>query len=160
MARERVSNGGHPSPYDPELDALAKDYCLLGATTDELAELFEVSSATIPLWMKRHKSFNDAVREGRRIADARVANALYRRAIGYSHPETHVATGRDAEGNPIVVQTEIVRHYPPDTAAAFIWLQNRMPDRWRRNAGEAQNTTPEEVALIAQQAISRAMATT
>ena len=28
----------------------------------------------------------------------------------------------------IVPYTE---HFPPDTAAAFIWLKNRQPDRWR-----------------------------
>ena len=47
MAHERVSTGGSPSPYDPELDALAKDYCLLGATGAELAELFEISESLI-----------------------------------------------------------------------------------------------------------------
>jgi hypothetical protein len=23
------------------------------------------------------------------------------------------------------------KHYPPDTAAAIIWLKNRQPERWR-----------------------------
>jgi len=30
-----------------------------------------------------------------------------------------------------VTVTEVTKHYPPDTAAAFIWLKNRRPDLWR-----------------------------
>lgn len=31
----------------------------------------------------------------------------------------------------LVVTKEVVKHMPPDTAAAIFWLKNRRPDKWR-----------------------------
>ena len=36
--------------------------------------------------------------------------------------------GTEVKSEHIVHYTE---HFPPDTAAAFIWLKNRQPHRWR-----------------------------
>jgi hypothetical protein len=79
---------------------------------------------------------------------------LYRRAIGYSHPETHICV---VAGE--VIQTPIVKHYPPDTAAAFIWLQNRRRGDWKHRREDSGDMTAEQVALEAQLAIQQAMAT-
>ena len=34
----------------------------------------------------------------------------------------------------ITDEREIVKHYPPDTAALIFWLKNRQPGRWRYKA--------------------------
>jgi hypothetical protein len=39
----RHEHHGRPSSYSPDLSELAHNYCLLGATNDELAEFFGVS---------------------------------------------------------------------------------------------------------------------
>ncbi len=46
-----------------------------------------------------------------------VMDALYKRAVGYSHPDTHVATW-----NGEVILTEIEKHYPPDRGAGQEYL--------------------------------------
>lgn len=46
--------------------------------------------------------------------------------MGYSHPETHVS---NYMGD--ITKTELIKHYPSDTVAAFIWLKNRQPEKWR-----------------------------
>lgn len=111
---------GRPTKYKSEYDDLAHNYCLLGATNARLAEFFEVDESTIDLWIVTHGSFSGAIKAGRAEADARVAKALYSRATGYSHPDTHIS---NFQGE--ITVTPITKHYPPDTAAAFIWLKNR-----------------------------------
>ena len=71
---------------------LAHNYCLLGATNPELAGFFDVAPRTIDNWIASHPAFAEAVREGRVVADARVARCLYERAVGYElHGRAHGA---------------------------------------------------------------------
>lgn len=92
---------GRPPKYRPEFAKQVTNYCLLGATNAELASAFGVDERTINRWLVTKPEFCQAVKEGREVADANVANSLYRKALN------------------------------GDTAAAFIWLKNRRPDLWR-----------------------------
>ena len=95
-------------------------------TEEEVAEFFEVDKSTIYDWDKAHPEFADSRARGKIPADAKVAERLYHRALGYHHEDTHIST---YEGN--VTMTPIVKHYPPDTQAASWWLKNRQPKRWK-----------------------------
>jgi len=132
-----------------------QNYCLLGASTAQLSEFLCTSQSKISEWMRNDPAFAQAVKNGREDADARVAKSLFNRAVGCSVKDTHVAV---IEGR--VVLTEVTKNYPPDTAAAFFWLKNRVPDKWREKVPDAMALTPEEVALEAQRVIAAAMATT
>jgi len=145
---------GQPSRYDPQLCPLVIDYCLLGASLQEIAELLDISFPTLQAWRDKHPAFRNALLEGRELADARVARSLYRRAIGYSHSDVHICV---IDGQ--VVQTPTVKHYPPDTGAAFIWLQNRRRGEWKQRRDVGEDMTPDQIAAEAQQAIQNAMAT-
>ena len=79
-----MTTAGRPTAYRREFCELAHNYCLLGATNPELAGFFDVSPRTIDNWIASHPAFAAAVREGRVVADARVARCLYERAVGYS----------------------------------------------------------------------------
>ena len=59
-------------------------------------------------------------------SDGEIAQSLFSRAMGYSHPEVHIS---QFEGR--IIKTEITKHYPPDTTACIFWLKNRRPDLWR-----------------------------
>lgn len=113
--------GGRPTAYRPEYAEQAFKLCLLGATDEKLAEFFGVDVATIYRWKLAFPRFCEALKSGKERADTEIAHALYHRAKGYSHPEDKIFLG--PKGKPVVVAT--VHHYPPDTAAAFIWLKNR-----------------------------------
>ena len=117
---------GRPTDYNPDLDKKARKYSLLGLTNDGIAEKLGIATSTFELWMATHESFSGAVKAGREDADSEIVASLYHRAKGYSHPEDKVFI---SDGQPIIVPT--VKHYPPDTAAAFIWLKNRRPKDWR-----------------------------
>jgi len=118
--------GGRPSSYKDEYEEQAYKLCLLGATDDDLADFFDVDARTINRWKKSKEKFCLSLKRGKREADARVAESLYNRALGYSHPEDKIFV---SEGAPIVVPTE--KHYPPDTTACIFWLKNRQRDKWR-----------------------------
>lgn len=127
---------GRPSLYREEYAEQARKLCLLlGATNEELARFFGVSTVTIASWMNEHAPFLNAIKAGKESADANVASRLYERAMGYSHPDTDI---RVIDGE--IIQTELTKHYPPDTAAAFIWLKNRQPERWRDKVEVEQKT--------------------
>ena len=122
---------GRPSSYKEEYAELAYKFCLLGATDARLAEMFEVDIATIHHWKTDVPEFLSAVKEGREWADANVAKSLYHRAIGYSHQEDDIRTVSVGSGRSEIVITPTVKHYPPDTGAATLWLKNRQPHIWR-----------------------------
>lgn len=117
---------GRPSSYKPEYAAQARKLCLLGATDGEMAEIFGVSEVTLNAWKQKYPGFLKSLTQGKAAADANVAERLYERALGYSHPDVHVSS---YEGD--ITITRLTKHYPPDTAAASLWLRNRQPKKWR-----------------------------
>lgn len=121
-----MSKRGRPSKYKDEYAEQARKLCLLGATDKEMAGFFEVDEATINRWKKDHHDFCESITRGKDIADANVAERLYERALGYSHDEVHVS---NYQGD--VTLTPLIKHYPPDTPAASLWLRNRQPKKWR-----------------------------
>ena len=117
---------GRPTSYKPEYDDMAYKFCLLGATDAKLAVLLSVNEDTIHEWKKVHPSFSESIARGKEVADAEIAASLFHRAKGYSHPEDDIRSA----GAEIVI-TPTVKHYPPDTQAASLWLRNRQPALWR-----------------------------
>jgi len=127
-ARKAAKRGrGRPTPYLPEYAEQAGKLCKLGATDEELADFFGVDVRTIGRWKNAHAEFCQALKDGKTLADATVAERLFSRACGYSCQETKFAT---FEGM-ITDQKEVTKHYPPDTTAAIFWLKNRQKDKWR-----------------------------
>ena len=117
---------GRPSRYKPEFEELAYNYCLLGATDIELASFFDVCESTINNWKKEHPEFLASIKKGKEIADAKVAQALFHRAIGYQAPDLDIKMYEGA-----IIETPYTKHYPPDATSAIFWLKNRQPKFWR-----------------------------
>jgi hypothetical protein len=78
-----MPTAGQPTLYKSDYCTQAHNYCLLGATNEDLAGFFDVTRRTIDNWIAAHPEFADAVRSGRTIADMRVARCLYERAVGW-----------------------------------------------------------------------------
>lgn len=117
---------GRPTLFRDEYVEQAYKLCLLGATDAELADFFEVCERTINTWKEDYPEFLQSLKAGKASADAAVAESLYKRAVGYSHPDVHVS---NYQGE--ITVTPLTKHYPPDTGAAFIWLKNRQPHKWK-----------------------------
>ena len=119
--------GGRPTDYQPgKYPGMAMQHCLLGAKDTELANLFDVSVATINAWKVKYPKFLESIKEGKDNADAHVVNSLYHRALGYSHPEDKVFCQ-----NGVVTIVPTTRHYPPDATSMIFWLKNRQKDKWK-----------------------------
>ena len=121
---------GRPSRYKPEFCILATQFCKLGMTNPQLSKAFDVSLSTLKRWLQDKPEFQAAIKKGRIFADAEVAEGLFKKATGYTLNK---------------------RHYPPDTAAAFIWLKNRRPDLWRDKVREVDDTplaTPVAITIV------------
>ena len=115
-----------PSKYKPEFCVQAQKLCELGATDRELAGFFEVTQQTLDNWKVEHPEFFGSLKLGKESADNRVEQSLYNRAMGYSHPDTDI---RVIDG--AIVETPLIKHYPPDTTACIFWLKNRRKEEWR-----------------------------
>ncbi|MBY4947010.1 helix-turn-helix domain-containing protein [Cupriavidus respiraculi] len=115
-----------PSSYKPEFAEQARKLCLLGATDKEMADVFGVSETTLNNWKTAHPEFLVSLKAGKDEADANVADRLYQRAMGYSHPAEKIVVVAGA-----IERVAYTEHYPPDTTAAIFWLKNRKKREWR-----------------------------
>lgn len=115
-----------PTDYKPDYCDQGYKLCLLGATDKDMAEFFEVDESTINNWKLAHPEFLESIKKGKQLADATVADRLFKRATGYEHEEVDV---KMYMGN--IIKTDLTKHYPPDTTAAIFWLKNRQKDKWR-----------------------------
>lgn len=144
--------GGRPSKFKPEFVDQARKLGELGATDREIADFFEVDERTIHRWKLDFPEFCQSLKVGKGVADDRVEQALYRRAIGYSHDAVKIAVNAQGE----VTQVPFTEHYPPDTTATIFWLKNRRKDQWRdkmeHEHSGAVATTPEMAEWLDQRA--------
>jgi len=116
--------------YQESYAAQAEKLCLLlGATDKDLAAFFEVPVHTIVRWRAKYPNFSQAVTRGKMIADAQVAESLYRQAVGTCVVTRKKAFADAKTGKEIIV--EYTETLPPNTVAGIFWLKNRQPAQWR-----------------------------
>ena len=96
-------------------------------TDKEIAKKLRISEDTFYVYKKKFSEFSESLKKGKEVVDYEVENALLKRAKGFEWTET-TSELRDGE---MVVTKEVVKFVSPETAAAFIWLKNRRPDKWR-----------------------------
>jgi len=117
---------GRPTKYTPDMADRGYKLALLGFTNEKLAIAFGVNVSTIEMWMRTHEDFSRDVLRGKEEADSDVANALFKKAVGYDQPDEKIF---QYEGE--VIRAKTKKHYPPDAGAAMNWLKNRQPEHWR-----------------------------
>jgi hypothetical protein len=148
-----------PTEYLPEFGPLVYKLCLLGHTNKELAAFLEVTEQTISEWLATVPAFRESVTRGRDFADAQVAHAMFKRAVGCDVPDSSVNVVPDGVGYGRLVVTPMRRHFPPDVGAATIWLSNKNKERWRKDPHAAGGADPSEAALAVREAVRAALST-
>lgn len=136
--------GGRPTKYKEEYNQQAYKLCLLGHTDKELANFFEVEESTINNWKNQYPMFLESLKKGKEIADADVTDSLYKRATGYDAPDVDI---KMFEGQ--IIQTPLIKHYPPDPTAMIFWLKNRQPKKWRDKQEVDNNVTVNQIGTDA-----------
>lgn len=126
MERTAKKHSPGDSKYRTEYARMAYEIALMCKASDkDLARIFDVSPGTIQNWKKGYPDFVYELERGKDAADSKVAVALIQRCLGYSHPDTHISNYKG-----VITKTELVKHYPPDTAAIKFWLTNRQKEHW------------------------------
>lgn len=154
---EELLPTGRPTDYQPRFNKTVRSLALLGATDVEMAEALGIATSTFYLWKQTFPAFSEALKQGKDEADARVAQSLYHRAIGYSHPAVKIITvPRGGNQGSDIEQVEYTERYPPDTTAAIFWLKNRRKNEWR-DRSEVDHTVTVSVADKLTEARQRAL---
>lgn len=122
MANKR----GQPTKYKIEYNNQVLVLAEKGFTDKEIGKVFNVTDTTIDNWKKKFPQFFVSLKKGKEIADNKVVQSLYQRALGYSHPEVHIS---NYQGK--ITKTNIIKHYPPDSTSCIFWLKNRDSMNWR-----------------------------
>jgi hypothetical protein len=124
--------GGAISKYTklqlPKIYKLA----LLGLKNEELADYCDVDYDTFMTWLdKKHAEYRPelvgVLFDARDGADSIMADRLYQRGLGYEHKETKFFMNSKGQ----ILSVETTKHYPPDTAAATYWLNNKRGKLWK-----------------------------
>jgi len=118
---------GRPSKFSSTVTAQAEKLIALGATDEQLADFFAVSTSTLSKWKLDHPEFSETLKKAKCQKDAQVERSLHERATGYSHKAVKIFLTKDGE----VVEHEYVERYPPDPTSMIFWLKNRQKERWR-----------------------------
>ena len=119
------NKGGRPSKKDNiDLDMLYK-LASFGLTDAQLAQAFNITEQSLNNYKKDNK-FLESLKAGKQEADERVKKSLFERACGYEHEDVDIKVIQNK-----IVETKLIKHYPPDATSMIFWLKNRRPDEWR-----------------------------
>ena len=116
---------GRKSKFKQTMLREVYNYAVLGATDKQISDLIGVQVSTFDKWKASNPKLADTLERGKCQADALVEQALYHKAIGYSHPDIQYFNYRGR-----IIAQPCTKHYPPDTTAQIFWLKNRRRERW------------------------------
>ncbi len=122
------SKRGPKTQFHPSFVTLAFEQCLLGHQDERIAEMLGISIRQLERWKHQSQSFASAFKRGRDHADGKVAKALYKRALGFSHATETVTY--DGEGN-ITERKRYTHYFPPSESALAFYLGNRSRALWQ-----------------------------
>lgn len=144
---------GRPSAYKEEYVELARRLVYLdsNATDESLASFFGVGLATFRKWKSSYPSFSDAIAHAKRPADATVANALLRRALGYDYEEVVPIKVKEG-GNDVIKMVTVRKHLAGDVTAQSLWLRNRQSAIWKANPEDSggEDTSISNISVSVQ----------
>lgn len=119
-------------------------WCREGLCEKDIAKKLRVGISTFEEYKRKYPELQRALKKGKEIVDYEVENSLYKKCIGHYVKEGKAFKCKeiyyDEEGRrcerEVVKVVEVDVFIPPDTMAIAIWLNNRRPDKWRRNANK------------------------
>lgn len=123
---------------------LVERWCREGLIEKDIAKRLGISVSTLEEYKKQHPEFLEALKKNKELVDYEVEDNLLDQCRGrYVEVEKafkckkiyYNKDGKRCEKEEVVV-VKVKEFVPPDTMAQLAWLNNRRPDRWRRNANK------------------------
>ena len=71
-------------------NAQVDQQALLSTMDKKMSTFFGVTGKTLGKWKQKHPEFLRSTTRGKTMANAMVAEALFQRGLGYSHPEEKI----------------------------------------------------------------------
>lgn len=132
----------------PKLDII-EGWARNGLTLEDIAHNLGIGRTTFYKYTQKYKELKDALEQGKEVADIRVENALYRRAVGFYSEEEQIVMVKDPDGEtrPETVTKKV--YHKPDVTAQIFWLKNRRPDKWRDKVNEFEAEETQNLIMIA-----------
>ncbi len=135
---------GRPSKLREEFLCKIPELIRAGASQNQIAAIFGVDQSVVSRWIKNNPKFYITWNYEKALADGKIEDAVYRRALGVTTRETR--TKEDSDGN--VETVHIEREHAPDVEAAKFWLSNRRPESWKVTQPELEmNASPIQVVV-------------
>lgn len=138
-----MSKGKYITHVKPKL-ALIKGWARDGLSEKQIAANVNVAYSTFREYKSKYSALSAALKETKEVADYEVVNSLYEQCLGRYVNETKAIKckevyydeqGRRCERESIRV-VDVKTYIKPDTLAMAIWVNNRMPDKWKKNSNK------------------------
>lgn len=116
----------------PKMEQI-KHWCREGLTDEEISQRLGISSRSLINYKSSYPELTQAMIEGKAVADYRVEDALYKRALGYQIDETtrERKFNKDTGQHETVITKIITKEVAADPTSMIWWLKNRRPDKWK-----------------------------
>lgn len=120
-----------------------------GYTKQDIAGCIGVDISTLRKWEKTYPEIAQAMKKGKEIIDYKVENALLKRALGFTAKEIKVTIGKQVKNGQTfqICKETTIKEIAPDVTACAIWLNNRLPDKWKRNRDKVLEIDDEDSNL-------------
>ncbi len=129
----------------PDALTLLEAWARNGLIDKQIADKIGISATTLYNWKRKYPQIDEALANGKDIADAKVENALFKSALGYTYEETKKEV---VHGGPAKI-TKTTKTVHPNVAAIIFWLKNRKPEVWREIITETQELLEDDNFLEA-----------
>ena len=126
--------------YNPEeMLEIVEECAGKGYTDHELARKLGIGASAYYDYQNKYPEFKEAIKKGKRIANDRVEQKLYKRAMGYKYTEVTREPVKvfDEDGNEVGaskklhITKKVTKLLPPDVTAIRLYLLNRKPEDWK-----------------------------
>lgn len=130
--KKEIRQSNYEAYVMPRLEEI-KHWCREGLTDAEIAKRLGVAARTFTNYKRKHKDLMKVIIEGKSIADYRVEDALYKRALGYQADETtrERKFNKDTQEYETVITKIVTKEIVADPTSMIWWLKNRKPETWR-----------------------------
>lgn len=124
--------------------ALIKGWARDGLSEQQIATNLKVAYSTFREYKKKNSALSAALKENKESANYEVKNSLFEQCIGRTVKEQKAfkvkrvyydENGKKCEEESIQV-VDVDTYIKPDTLAMAIWLNNRLPHEFRKNANK------------------------
>lgn len=151
----------------PEKEEVISQWARNGLTKEEIASNMLITRSTLDLWTKKCPGLSDALKNARAYAHARVENALFKKAVGFTiikmQPVKRRCQDYDGVGKKIgeheeIELVEVREEVPPDMGAIAFYLKNNMPQKYKDKWPDVGTENDEEAGRVCLKVFAKAVA--